>query len=57
MAHRAAAVGAVAVGDIIGEGLSAMATLAWTGPVTLAAILVGCWFGRSYLVAPEPDGP
>ena len=49
--------GAVAVGDIIGEGLSAMATLAWTGPVTLAAILVGCWFGRSYLVAPEPDGP
>lgn len=49
--------GAVATGDIIGQGLSAMATLAWSGPVTALSILGGCWLGRGWLIAPQPDAP
>lgn len=47
--------GAVAGGDVIGQGLTATATLAWSGPVTLLAILGGCWLGRKWLVEPTPD--
>ncbi|MFM2356942.1 MAG: hypothetical protein RLZZ528_2678 [Pseudomonadota bacterium] len=45
--------GAVAAGDIIGQGIGAMATLAWSGPVTLIAIFAGCWLCRGRLVAPQ----
>lgn len=47
--------GALAGGDVIGQGLTATATLAWSGPVTMLAILAGCWLGRKWLLEPTPD--
>lgn len=49
--------GAAAGGDAIGQGLTATATLAWSGPATMLAILVGCWLGRKWLAEPAPDHP
>ncbi len=47
--------GAVAIGCTIGQGLTATATLAWSGPVTLAAICIGAYVGLQQLVAqPSP---
>ena len=39
-----------ALGCSIGQGLSAMSTLAWSAPVTVASIFIGAWFGLHYLV-------
>lgn len=47
--------GVVALGCTIGLGLTATATLAWSGPVTLAAIAAGTYAGLAQLVAGE-DG-
>lgn len=42
--------GVIAMGCSIGQGVSAFATLAWSGPVTLAAISVGAMVGLSHLI-------
>ncbi|SEH68628.1 YeeE/YedE family protein [Paracoccus alkenifer] len=42
--------GVVAMGCSIGQGVSAVAALAWSGPVTLAAIVVGASFGLRQLI-------
>ena len=42
--------GSIAMGCSIGQGVSAVATLAWSGPVTLAAIVVGASFGLRQLI-------
>lgn len=48
--------GVVALGCSVGQGVSAFATLAWSGPVTLAAIAVGAVFGLRQLIGGfEPD--
>ena len=45
-------VGAVtALGCSIGQGLSAFSVLAWSAPVTFAAILAGCAFGLRQLIS------
>lgn len=41
----------VAVGCSIGQGLSAFPMLAWSAPVTLAAILAGAALGLRHLIA------
>ncbi|KPP83717.1 MAG: sulfur transporter SoxT [Rhodobacteraceae bacterium HLUCCA08] len=43
--------GVVAVGCSIGQGLSAFSVLAWSAPVTLAAIFAGAAFGLRQLIA------
>lgn len=43
--------GVVAMGCAIGQGLTGFATLAWSGPVTLAAISAGAYVGLQHLVA------
>jgi hypothetical protein len=45
--------GALAAGDMIGQGLSAIAVLAWSGPVMLVAVLAGILAGRRWLLAPH----
>jgi uncharacterized membrane protein YedE/YeeE len=45
--------GVIALGCTIGQGLTASATLAWSGPVTLAAIAVGAYVGLQQLVAAD----
>lgn len=42
--------GVIAMGCSIGQGLTAFATLAWSGPVTLAAIAVGAVVGLRHLI-------
>lgn len=42
--------GVTALGCSVGQGVSAFATLAWSGPVTLAAIAVGAMFGLRRLI-------
>lgn len=42
--------GVLALGCSVGQGVSAIATLAWSGPVTLAAIVVGALFGLRQLI-------
>lgn len=42
--------GVIAMGCSVGQGVSAFATLAWSGPVTLAAIAAGAWFGLHRLI-------
>lgn len=42
--------GVVAMGCSVGQGLTATAALAWSGPVTLAAIAVGAWIGLRQLI-------
>ena len=43
--------GVVAMGCSVGQGLTGFATLAWSGPVTLAAIAAGAAFGLRRLIA------
>lgn len=43
--------GVIAIGCTIGQGLTATATLAWSGPVTLLAIAAGAWVGLQHLIA------
>ena len=43
--------GVVAMGCSVGQGVTAFATLAWSAPVTLAAIAVGASFGLRQLIA------
>ena len=45
--------GVIAMGCTIGQGLSGFATLAWSGPVTLAAIAAGATGGLLQLVRGE----
>jgi hypothetical protein len=48
--------GVVALGCSVGQGVSAFATLAWSGPVTLAAIALGALIGLRHLIAGyEPE--
>ncbi|RUS59649.1 YeeE/YedE family protein [Pseudorhodobacter sp. E13] len=48
--------GVIALGCSVGQGVSAFATLAWSGPVTLAAIAVGAAFGLRQLIGGfQPD--
>ncbi|MDO8883614.1 MAG: YeeE/YedE family protein [Pseudotabrizicola sp.] len=48
--------GVVAMGCSVGQGVSAFAALAWSGPVTLAAIIVGALFGLHQLISGyQPD--
>lgn len=42
--------GVIAMGCSVGQGVSAFATLAWSGPVTLAAIAAGAVFGLRRLI-------
>ncbi|QYK41346.1 MAG: YeeE/YedE family protein [Paracoccaceae bacterium] len=43
--------GVVAMGCSVGQGVTGFATLAWSGPVTLAAIAVGALVGLRRLIA------
>lgn len=45
--------GVIAMGCTIGQGLTATATLAWSGPVTLLAIAAGAWVGLQRLLVAE----
>ncbi len=48
--------GTIAMGCSVGQGVSGMATLAWSAPVTLAAIAAGGVIGLHRLIAgAEPD--
>lgn len=48
--------GVIALGCSVGQGVSAFATLAWSGPVTLAAIALGAVFGLRRLIGGfQPD--
>lgn len=48
--------GVVAMGCSVGQGVTGFATLAWSGPVTLAAIVLGAAFGLRRLIAGfQPD--
>ncbi|MEZ5911447.1 MAG: YeeE/YedE thiosulfate transporter family protein [Paracoccaceae bacterium] len=42
--------GVIALGCSVGQGVSAFATLAWSGPVTLAAIAAGAALGLRHLI-------
>lgn len=42
--------GVLALGCSVGQGVSAFATLAWSGPVTLGAIAIGAMFGLRRLI-------
>ena len=43
--------GVVAMGCSVGQGVTAFATLAWSGPVTLVAIIAGAALGLRHLIA------
>jgi uncharacterized membrane protein YedE/YeeE len=48
--------GVIALGCSVGQGVSAFATLAWSGPVTLAAIALGAVVGLRQLIGGfQPD--
>ena len=42
--------GVIAMGCSVGQGVSAFAALAWSAPVTLAAIAAGAWLGLRQLI-------
>lgn len=42
--------GVIALGCSVGQGVTAFATLAWSGPVTLAAIIAGALIGLRQLI-------
>ena len=49
--------GVVAMGCSVGQGITGFATLAWSGPVTLAAIGAGALLGLNRLIAGfQPEG-
>lgn len=48
--------GVIALGCSVGQAISAFSTLAWSGPVSLAAIAAGALFGlRSLIGAAQAD--
>lgn len=48
--------GVIAIGCSVGQGVTAFATLAWSGPVTLAAIAAGAVLGLRHLIGGfEPE--
>lgn len=48
--------GVISMGCSVGQGVSGVATLAWSGPITLAAIGVGAMIGLRRLIAGyQPD--
>lgn len=47
--------GVLALGCSIGQGVSGFAALAWSGPITLAAIALGAWAGLRHLIGGTPD--
>jgi uncharacterized membrane protein YedE/YeeE len=48
--------GVIAMGCSVGQGVTAFAALAWSGPVTLAAIVAGALLGLRQLIAGyQPD--
>jgi len=48
--------GVIAMGCSVGQGVTAFAALAWSGPVTLAAIVAGALVGLRRLIAGyQPD--
>lgn len=48
--------GVVAMGCSVGQGVTAFAALAWSGPVTLMAIIAGALFGLHQLISGyQPD--
>ena len=48
--------GVIAMGCSVGQGVTGLATLAWSGPVTLAAIGLGAWLGLRQLIGGyQPD--
>ncbi len=48
--------GVIAMGCSVGQGVTAFATLAWSAPVTLAAMAAGAMFGLRQLIAgAQPD--
>ena len=42
--------GAIAIGCSVGQGLSAFSLLAFSAPITLAAIMLGAWLGLRQLI-------
>lgn len=46
----------IAGGDLIGTGLSTMATLAWSAPVAVISIMLGTYLGRRWLVPEDVPG-
>ncbi|MCX7889582.1 MAG: YeeE/YedE family protein [Rhodobacteraceae bacterium] len=40
----------LALGDPVGQGVSGMATLAWSAPVMILSCLAGCFLGRRWLL-------
>jgi hypothetical protein len=42
--------GVIAMGCSVGQGVTAFAALAWSAPVTLAAIAAGAWLGLRQLI-------
>jgi hypothetical protein len=48
---------ALAGGDMIGQGITAMSVLAWTAPVAIMSILAGCWLGARWIHVADPDTP
>ncbi len=45
----------IAGGDLIGQGISAMATLAWSAPVAAVSMMTGMFLGRRWLVPGEDE--
>jgi hypothetical protein len=43
--------GVIALGCSVGQGVTAFSTLAYSGPVTLLAIVIGCIFAIRQLLA------
>ena len=48
--------GVIAMGCSVGQGVSAFAALAWSAPVTLAAMAAGAWFGLRQLIGGYQEG-
>jgi hypothetical protein len=47
--------GVIAMGCSVGQGLSGIAALAWSGPVTMIAIIAGALFGLRNLIGGSYD--
>lgn len=48
--------GVIAMGCSVGQGVTAFAALAWSAPVTLAAIVIGAWLGLRQLIGGYQPG-
>ncbi|MFN0116616.1 MAG: YeeE/YedE family protein [Paracoccaceae bacterium] len=49
--------GALAGGDLVGQGMTGMAVLAWTAPVAMVSILAGCALGHRWVATAAPAAP